>query len=208
MNIYYATHKSRRAEVAFFESFRKQFPDANYLRECYRVEEHYLQKFVHTPSLLAALALAQYLPTNQRERCKEALKKCPTWLKVARKTTSISFDIVVIDKGQTYYWEFHEDQHRKLKDNREKKIYDADTDKEITVPRCVQRLVRDIWRIQYFRPYSIVWKDWFENQTSYQPQLQTGLREDVLPSKFSFLKFYEIYSETPKQKAFFCGTKG
>lgn len=196
MDIYHRPHKSRKSEAEFFEMFRKKFPNANYPDKCYRVEDSYLSKYVSQKALLAALQNNQYLPTNQREKCINHLKDCPTLLKVALKSTSISFDLVIIDKGISYYWEYHEDQHRKLKDNREKKLYDAETDKEVPVPRCLQRLVRDIWRIHTFPHFSIVWKDWFEsNKSTFEPEFQTGLSEYFTETKFSFRKFYEIYYE-------------
>lgn len=184
---------AHQAEAAFFETFRHQFPNANFLEESYRVEEDYLLKFVHTPSLLAALEQDRHLPANKRETCQQILNECPKLLQVTQNRRYVSFDVVVTDDGRTYYWEFHEDQHRRLTVNRESKIYDAETGEAITVPRYVQRLVRDVWRLEHFRPYTIVWKDWFlANQNTFIPELLPGLYEYYLAEKFSFRNFYNL----------------
>jgi len=155
MNIYYRPHKSHKAESVFFEKFRQQFPEANFPKECFRVDEHYLSNFVHKPSLLKALAKDKHFPAIKRENCRQLLTECrATYLQVTPNPQYISFDVVMTDNGKTYYWEFHENQHRRLTVNRESNVYNAETGAAITVPRYIQRLVRDIWRIQHFRPYT------------------------------------------------------
>lgn len=197
MNIYYRPHKSHKSEAVFFQTFRRQFPNANFPNENYRVEEDYLEKHVHTPSLLAALSKDEHLPPAKRENCHQCLLTCPTNIKINHNPAYISFDIVITADGKTYYWEFHENQHRRLTVNRTSKIYNAKTGAAIIVPRYVQRLVRDIWRVQHFRPYTIVWKDWFEiNQNTFKPKLQPDFQEYVQPAQFSFREFYKLYEDS------------
>ncbi len=193
MDIYYSPHISHQAEAAFFETFRQRFPSANFLKECYRVEEDYLSKFVHTHTLLDSLVQDGYLPNNRKQQCIEALNECPPQLKVTPNPAEISFDVVITTDEETYYWEFHENQHRNWKCGRDSSIYNGATGVAITVPRYVQRLVRDVWRLEHFRPYTIVWKDWFEaNQNKYNVELQSGLHEYSLSQEFSFRNFYNL----------------
>jgi hypothetical protein len=194
ITIYHKPHSARHSEASFVQALRRQFPDAHYRTENYPIAEQYLHKFVQTQSLLAALDRDQRLPLKQRTMCRSILAACPPHLQVAHDPRRISFDVVMTMENAEYYWEYHESQHRGLTVTRPQQIYDAATGTAITVPRYVQRFVRDIWRLQYFRSYTIVWKDWFEtHQTAYQPQLQSGFHEYVLPHTFSFRTFYEPY---------------
>jgi len=192
--IYHKPHSARQSEASFVHALQHQFPRAIYHAENYPIPASYLHKYVQTQQLLAAIDRDDRLPARQCVQCRAILADCPPKLQVAHDPSRISFDVVITADGETYYWEYHEDQHRRLTVTRPQHIYDAATGAAITVPRYVQRLVRDIWRLHYFRPYTIVWKDWFETrQTTYQPQLQPGLHEYVLPQQFSFLTFYEPY---------------
>ena len=194
LTIYHKPHSARQSEASFVHALQRQFPNASYRAENYPIAERYLHRYVQTQSLLTALEHDQRLPTKQRDHCCAILVACPPHIQIAYDPGRISFDVVMTSERETYYWEYHEDQHRGLTVTRPQQIYDAATGAAITVPRYVQRFVRDIWRLQYFRPYTMVWKDWFEtHQTAYQPQLQPGLHEYVLPQKFSFLTFYEPY---------------
>ena len=194
LTIYNKPHRSRQAEAAFVQALRVQFPEATFVAENYPISEQFLAKYVHTPSLLAALDTDTRLSARQREQCRAILSTCPEQLQVALDPKRISCDVVITDEQRSYFWEYHENQHRSLNVIRPQHIYDAQTGKAVTVPRFVQRLVRDIWRLQYLWPYTIVWKDWFAQQQSrYQPQLQQGLHEYVLPNRFSFKTFYRAY---------------
>ena len=195
ITIYHKPHRARKSEASFVQALQHQFPQARYCAENYPIESSYLHKYVHTAQLLAAIERDNGLPAKQRSHCIALLNDCPPELQVAHDPARISFDVVMTSDDDIYYWEYHENQHRRLTVARPRYIYDAATGVAITVPRYLQRLVRDIWRLQYFRPYTIVWKDWFETQqTSYQPKLQAGLQEYVLPQRFSFLTFYECLS--------------
>lgn len=193
MIIYHKPNVKYFAENSFVDAVREQFPNAEYPAESYPIAEEYLEEFVHRASLLDALAQDENLPNKRRKKCIEILNDCPQNLRVTHNPASISFDLVITTDEDTYYWEFHEDQHRKLKVGRDSCIFDAETGEAITVPRYVQRLVRDVWRLEHFRPYTIIWKDWFEaNQNTYTPELQPGLCEKSLPEKFSFRNFYNL----------------
>ena len=148
--------------------------------------------YVDKSKLLTALENTSILPTAAKRRCCEALQHCAPKIKVASSTLRVSFDIVVKHNDKFYYWEFHEDQHRSLKDSRSKIVF-SPLDETTEVPRGLQRLVRDVWRFEHFQPYTIVWQDWFaQNQNEYKPSLDEGLHEYALPGKFSFKNFLNM----------------
>ena len=194
ITIYHRPDRAAQSEAAFVQAVQQHFPCADYCAENYQISLSYLDKYVQREQLLAALDRDTRLPARRRGQCRAILADCPPALRVAHDPGRISFGMVITADGETYYWEYHEDQHRRLTVTRPQKIYDAATGKAIAVPRFLQRLVRDIWRLRYFRPYTVVWKDWFERQqTSYRPQLQAGLHEYVQRQQFSFVAFYEPY---------------
>jgi len=200
LTIYHKPHSARRSEASFVQLLRGQFPEAIYRAENFPLPAESLKNPVHTAQLLAALETDALLPARQRTQCIELLRICPPELAVALNPNRISFDLVVVAATESYYWEYHEEQHRRLTVTRPKQLYDARTHAPIPVPRFLQRLVRDIWRVQSFQPYTIVWKDWFGvHQYTYQPMLQAGLHEFALPGKFSFRSFYQVYLSSDSQ---------
>ena len=187
--IYYKSHKSRGREAAFFNFLHAQFPKATIVNENFPIAAHYLDYFVDTNRLIASLQADQLLPKQKRQRCIELLKACPAHLRIASSPSQISFDIVIEHNEKLYYWEFHEEQHRRLTVDRMQKVFAPDGT-AYEIPRYLQRLIRDVWRVQYFRPYTIVWSDWFiHNQTSYKPHLGEGFQEFYKDGKFSFQAF-------------------
>ncbi len=152
-----------------------------------------LDCLISTRGLLACLNADCCLPTVKRQECIDLVRTLPAQIRVAIELFRISFDIVVEQNGQPYYWEFHEQQHRSLLDGREKSIYGLNGE-EYRVPRFLQRLVRDVWRVQAFPDFTIVWYDWFKTyKQSYKPVLSSGFREYRLPSQFSFEAFCATY---------------
>lgn len=93
---------------------------------------------------------------------------------------------MIVRGAKEFYLEFHEEQHVKLTDDRPKEVYDA-SGKGYRVPRFVQRLIRDVWRIQEFPNYTIVWHDWFaKNRGMHVLWLADGFHEYHLQDAFSF----------------------
>ena len=191
MNIFHSPRANCVGESLFVCFLRKHFPNANYVEESYPIQVEYLENSVSAQSLIAALEQDHYLPNAAKETCLEILtNNCPPNIKIALNPNRISFDVVITLDKETFYWEFHEKQHRNLADPRNKQIYNAENDEVIIVPRYLQRLIRDVWRFQNFRPYTIVWQDWFvANCYTYKPQLQAGVHEFYLPDEFSFSEF-------------------
>jgi len=190
--IYYKPHRSRKREAQFFRTLSSQFPEATIRQEGFSINRDRLQELVDTHALVTWLETERLLPDAKCKQCIHVLKGCPAQIKIALKASQISFDIVVVRDQQAYYWEFHEEQHRRLTVSRTKKVFATDG-RAIEVPRYVQRLVRDVWRTLHFRPYTIVWSDWFEeNQLSYKATLGEGVQEFHKEGKFSFRRFCRI----------------
>lgn len=192
-NIYYQPHKKRLLEAAFFQHLVRSFPKAQVINNKFSIDPEYLNCFIQRNEIIAKLERDTLLPRQRRLKCLELLKKCPPQIKVTSNINRISFDIVIEQNQQIYYWEFQESQHRNLKNKKLKKsplIYNAIDNNGIEVPRYLQRLIRDVWRASCFPSYTIVWYDWFErNQHTYKPELKTHFDEMCLPGKFSFRAF-------------------
>ena len=192
LTIYYKPHRKRIREAAFCNALVTQFPDAVLRNENYPIPFAYLEKLVDTHQLIAWLETETLLPNTRRQQCVQILKGYPEQLKVALQVSRISFDIVVVADQQAYYWEFHEEQHRRLKVARMSKVFAPDGT-AIEVPRYLQRLIRDVWRTLYFRPYTIVWSDWFAaHAATYRVALGDSFQEFYTAGRFSFREFCHL----------------
>ena len=188
--IYYQPHKRRIREAAFVQHLVQTFQQAQIVHGRFNIDPKYLDCFVQKEEIVAKLEVDNLLPNQRRQNCLELLANCPSQIKIALNPNRISFDVVVERDKQIYYWEFHEEQHRNLGVNRLQQIYNAADNEIILVPRYLQRFIRDIWRVKCFRPYTIVWYDWFaQYQHEYQPELREGFHEFHLPNDFSFRNF-------------------
>jgi hypothetical protein len=84
----------------------------------------------------------------------------PAEVQVFLRPSQISCDVVTVQDGKPHYIEYHEKQHRTLSVNRPTCIYGVDG-RVITVPRYVQRYLRDVWREQNLHPFTVMWDDKF-----------------------------------------------
>lgn len=192
VTIYYKPHIKRVREAAFFNFLKTHLPHATVIHQNFPIPSHYLSQTIDTHRLIKCLQIDQILPAKARSECIRILNNCPSQLKVALTPSQISFDMVVKAGTDIYYWEFHEEQHWKLTVPRPQKVYTADN-KPLEIPRYLQRLIRDIWRLEHFPAYTIVWHDWFEeNQVQYAPELLKSIEEFHLPGKFSFRQFWQL----------------
>jgi hypothetical protein len=191
MDIYHQRRANCIGQSIFVNWLRYHFREANYIEEAFPIKAIYLNNPVNKHALNLALIEDRFLPGDRKQHCSEVLiNECLDNIKVATTSKRISCDVVIKCDEEIFYWEFHEKQHRELTDNRHKKIYNAEDKKAIDVPRCLQRLIRDVWRVQTLGNYTIVWQDWFiTNCFEFSPSLQTGFHEFSLPNKFSFSNF-------------------
>lgn len=196
INIYHNPHHNNVGESFFAYFLSIKFPNANFVYESYQVDNERLNNSIDTQELIMNLKNDFLLPENAKERCLEILGNCPPYIRVANNPNNISFDFVITEDERVFYWEFHEKQHRNLTVNQDSYLYNAENNQRITVPRYLQRLIRDVWKVRYLKNYTIIWQDWFiQNCYNYQPELQLGFHEYFLPNKFSFGKFLVICKE-------------
>ncbi len=191
--LYYQPHQSRKSEAAFFEALQQFHPEAILSYTHFEVPQEKMDQFLEVKKLVLWLQKEQKLPLKKRNECLVILKNFPSkQLRIAFTPKEISFDIVLVKDHKIHYWEFQEKQHAKLTVDRLKKVYTPDG-KPVEVPRFFQRLMRDLWRLSFFRPYTSVWKDWFESEarTDQCLEIAEGYREYHLPGKFSFKGFLE-----------------
>lgn len=192
LNIYYKPHQSRVREHEFFLTLKSHFPMSTHCPIDYGINPQYLKQYVDRDRVVAFLESDTNLPVKKRILCIQALGACPKQIKVTPFASNIGFDIVLENEGKVHYFEFHEKQHRSLSVSRPQKIYAPDNT-EYLVPRFLQRFIRDIWRTMYFRPFTIIWFDWFaEHKNDYMPEFHNGLIEHHLENRFSFTDFCQL----------------
>lgn len=191
---YYQPHQQRKSEAAFFEALRKFHPEAIVSDSHFEVEPEKMDQFLDVRKIMVWLENETKLPKKKVNESLEILKNFPSdELQIAFTPKEISFDIELEKDGNFYYWEFQEKQHATLNIDRPKKVYTPAGD-PVIVPRFFQRLMRDLWRMSFFSPYTSVWKNWFESdaRTNECLDLGDGYREFHLPGKFSFKRFLDM----------------
>lgn len=188
IEVFYKPHKSRRREGEFAEFLAARLGEI-LINERFRFDPGALDCLIGTDKLLACLNAESCLPTGKRRECINEVTRLPSRIRVATDTFRVSFDNVVVRESRPYYWEFHELQHRQLSVSKGTPVYGSDG-QEHRVPRFLQRLIRDVWRVQAFPDVSIVWCDWFDAQWAfYHPLIEQGFREYYAPGQFSFTAF-------------------
>jgi len=189
ITIYYQPNKSRRRETAFFNHLIKYFPHAEIVSSAPSVTDDYPDRYVDSQQLVEQLERDVLLPERKRRNCIEVLKSSRQLL---RPSSRITVDVIIEEDGTRSYWEFHEQQHRRLTITRNPKLYSSDGS-FIEVPRYLQRLVFDVWRVQNLRPFTIVWYDWFKaHMDSFDPRLNDGFSEFYIQGKFNFGSFCQL----------------
>lgn len=185
MEIYYEPHKKRNREALFVSMLIEKFGITIIHTKRYSL-----------PQKSEILDLSQVIQTLQNNIMSKKwllltseLKKLPSVIKVSLKTSEISCDVVVVKDEIPHFIEYHEKQHARLSDNRSRHIYDVDGNR-ISVPRFVQRFLRDIWRLKNLTPFFIVWDDKFQICGLHQFHLESlDGHEYSLDHKNYFSKF-------------------
>jgi hypothetical protein len=189
MKIYFQPNVKRLKELEYFETVKRSFPNFEHIKKNYRIEESLLNKTVSSESLINNLKKDNKLPFKRKTNCINELEKLPHSLKVALSPTDISFDFVITNENGILFIEFHEIQHCKLKVSRPSNVFD-EKDNLFLIPRYLQRLIRDVWRIQNFKCFDVVWWDWYEeNKLSYKLSFTNDFKEFYKINNFSFTNF-------------------
>jgi hypothetical protein len=158
MQLYHQPHRSRKKEAAFVQALVGHFGIQEVIAHNYPIPEN-LSGGLSLTALSASLEAK--MPAGKRwPKLLAELQRLPEQVMVFLSLSQISCDVVIINEGKPHYIEFHERQHRTLSIDRPRTIYDM-SGESITVPRYVQRFLRDMWRAQNLRPFTIVWDDYF-----------------------------------------------
>jgi hypothetical protein len=158
MQLYHQPHRSRKKETAFVQALAEHFNIQEVIPRNHPIPEN-LSGTLSTKDLAATLEAN--MPTGKRWPMLLAeLQRLQEQVRVFITPSQISCDVVIVDESKPHYIEFHERQHRTLSIDRPRTIYDM-SGETITVPRYVQRFLRDMWRAQNLRPFTIVWDDYF-----------------------------------------------
>lgn len=158
MQLYHQPHRSRKKEAAFVQALVEHFGIQEVISHNYPIPEN-LSGALFLTALSASLEAK--MPAGKRWPMLLAeLQRLPEQVMVFLTPSQISCDVVIVDESKPHYIEFHERQHRTLSIDRPRTIYDI-SGEAITVPRYVQRFLRDMWRAQNLHPFTIVWDDYF-----------------------------------------------
>lgn len=157
--------------------------------ENYRLEKNQYDSSVIIAPIIESLKNDKYLPKKRAQNCIDVLRQIKLnheRVVVFESESKISFDFTIKTNSDLFFFEFHEDQHKELKVNRQSKIFDIHGN-EILVPRYLQRLLKDIWRWKNLSNYKIVWADWFNSSSNLiLDLLEKGRIEYGLKDTFQF----------------------
>ncbi|TVZ13951.1 hypothetical protein [Maribacter sp. MAR_2009_72] len=180
--IYNNAKNNQVRELSFLASLIKLFPDAEIIKESYNLPSSLASKTLNVKKLIKTISKNHKLSASKKAKCIHELTLLPEEIKVVRSIAKISVDFVIIYQEKIHFIEFHEQQHKIDSNKTSRKVYSINND-EIIVPRYLQRLLRDIWRIEHLNNYQIVWYDWFE-LTKDKNIFNNSVREFTLEGKF------------------------
>ncbi len=183
--IYYHPNIMRKREARFVKELIKRVKPDKIIHSNFILPAYLLLESVETTEIIHWVKHSA-LTHKRRNSAVQELNLCPSTIKVAIHPNQISCDVVIHNNGKAHYIEFHEDQHARLTVKRPAVIY-TQNGEPLTVPRYIQRLVRDVWRVKYLRPYSVIWADWFEQNglDSFNCHA-SAYQEYVLPQRCNF----------------------
>jgi len=168
MKLYHSYNIKRKQEHLFLEFILNKFPEIDYLKENYRLVENKCDSSIEIKPIIESLQNDIQLPKKRKQNCINILQDISNnheIVVVFESVNKISFDFTIKTDSDLFFIELHEDQHKKLKVNRQSKIFDSKGN-VIYVPRYLQRLLKDIWRWQNLDNFMIIWADWFSSSSS------------------------------------------
>lgn len=192
MKVWHRARSNARYENEFTDHLMTYYEKITIINQNPDLDPDMLSVTVNAGELLVSLENDNYLPPRRRTNCIEIIRSlgCDE-IQVALEISKVSFDYKIYYKDTFYYLEIHEEQHRNLKDSRLKIIYCNNL--PIKVPRYLQRLIRDCWRLkcakQFGLNYSIIWFDYLSKYGVPKDLLSEGIHEYSLPDNFSFEQF-------------------
>lgn len=194
MKVYSKPKSNQRQEKLFQEYLLKGFPEMKHINETYTLSEaEFSNPFIDIRKIEKLLQEDNSLPIQKKNSVLAIINQLHDIMRVAENNNLVSVDFLIIDKNnKKHYIEFHELQHRGLKVNRLRPIYDKDYNR-IDIPRFVQRFLKDVWRFENLPNYKIIWFDWFSANLHYNTHdlLNSDKNEFAKEGQFSFTKLYK-----------------
>ena len=192
MDVWHKARANARYENVFTDHLMSRYENITITNQIPDLDPNMLNVTISADKLLVGLENDKYLPPKRSANCIEILRnlECDE-IQVALEISRVSFDFKIYSKDTYYYSELHEEQHRNLKDSRLKNIFCNGM--PIKVPRYLQRLARDCWRLKCAKEfgfnYSIIWFDYLSKHGFPKDFLSEGIHEYYLPGQFSFERF-------------------
>lgn len=188
VQVYHRAHRAYASETTFGEVLVQSL-GALQINNSHPVSMNHLQHTIDTRRLHAQLAREDLLPERARTRCMDELSLLSDRVFAARGQSELTHDFVVETRDVTVVVEFHEVQHRRLTVKDPVPLYD-DQGRRYLVSRSLQRLIRDVWRVDVVENLVIVWYDWFKQHgDSFRLPLTGGFHEYTVPGRFSLERF-------------------
>ena len=161
VTIFNNAKSNQKQELLFLSCLNNYFPDSEVIKGNYDLPDSMALGTLSTSTIATKIKENQVLSLSKKDKCISELVKLPDEIKIIRTVAEISVDFTILAKEKVHFIEFHEKQHKIDSNNRLNNVYSINND-VIKVPRYLQRLLRDIWRVKYLDNYKIVWYDWFE----------------------------------------------
>ncbi|WP_417371461.1 hypothetical protein [Gelidibacter japonicus] len=180
--IYNNARTNQQKEITFRRWLLDYFPNSQFREETYYLPNNLVSKTLAPIEIAKRIQKNSELSLQKKANCIRELIQLPKEVKVITSIRQITVDFTIISESKTQHIEFHESQHFTLNVPRASNLYSLD-DEVIKVPRYLQRLLRDIWRLKYIPNYQIVWHDWFETNKNVDI-FKSNLNEFALPNKF------------------------
>jgi len=180
--IYNQAKSNQKKELSFRSSLLDYFPNPQLYEETYYLPDNLASKTLAPLEIAKRIQKNSELSLQKKGKCIRELIQLPKEVKVITSTSQITVDFTIINGSTIKYIEFHESQHSKLSVSRASNVYTIN-DEVIKVPRYIQRLLRDIWRLEYIPNYTIVWHDWFDSNQNIDI-FKSDTKEFALPNRF------------------------
>lgn len=189
MKLYHCRHTTYKVEHEFLSKIYESIPSFEFINQNYNLSTIGLNKELDISNLISLINKDFFLPKNKKRVLISVLNELPSKILIVQDLRKITVDFVFDTDNGLFFFELHENQHKKLTGTRASFIYLPD-DVKYVVPRFVQRFLRDIWRVQRLPNYNIVWDDWlYLNKTKMDFSFKDKFHEMHLPGSFSFANF-------------------
>ena len=192
MEIYHSYRSNATHENELLVALREMYPNATYRDQSWHPTPAMLNVTVPKRALIDALVCCTHLPHLKRSRCVLTLRhdRVPQDIRIATDVESVTFDFAIIDSsGVPFLFEVHEKQHRTLAVSRDSLVYGSNG-WPVVVPRFLQRLIRDVWRLRACASasidFAILWFDWMA-RNPISLAMVPGQHEHALPNRFSVM---------------------